>query len=151
MTEKQTTETTGKAEGSGVVAENLGSESGDKREPRQAGPLEEPTTEEDKVSTRELIDDTLAAGGEVVASDGEQELIQFPPILVNGDGWHASMGKKRYAEKVLFKLGDVAAPVEIAGFALFDKDDAQVAWCGLPTPITVHPNTTIGVEDSIVF
>lgn len=121
------------------------------RKAREATALEEPENEEEAAQFRELIDETLSAGGEVVASDGEKEIILFDPIPVTADGWVPHSGKKMYADKVLLKLGDVRAAVAINGFGLLDNEGNQVAWCALPEPVNVQPNTTVGIEDSIIF
>jgi hypothetical protein len=121
------------------------------RAPRKAAPLEEPTTPEEETAFRELIDETLRDGGEVVASDGEREIVRFDPLAVTGDSWVPHQGKKMYTEKVLLKLGDVPAAVAIAGFGLLDGKGVQTGWCQLAEPVNVQPNTTVGIEDSIIF
>jgi hypothetical protein len=123
----------------------------DSRKPRDAGDMKDPVSEEDITKQREAVDKAIAEGGEVVASDGTKEIILFEPVLAGSVGWAAHNGKKMLIDKVLLKLGDINQSVAIAGFGLLDGAGKQVAWSALSDPVNVQPNTTIGIEDSIVF
>lgn len=99
----------------------------------------------------ELTAETLKGGATLVASSGEQELTQFPPIAVTASDFRPHLGKMLYTERVALKLGDSAVPVTVNGFGLIGGDDVQIDYCELGAPVVVNPNTTVSIDNSITF
>lgn len=111
--------------------------------PRVAGPIKEP------VAGAELRALLKSEAVEIVYSDGRREIISLPALQVAGDAWQELSGERHVLREP--QVISAAQRVDLAGFALFDKDGAQIGWCPLPSPIPLAPGQQHRIDRQILF
>jgi hypothetical protein len=104
---------------------------------RAAGPMKD---DDDAEKRRARIWGALAEGDvKLVFSDGKRELRELGALSIGGDRFADRPGRGLVLDhEPVVEPGEMAKPsVAIAGFALFDAGDKQIAYSELPEPITV--------------
>lgn len=103
----------------------------------------------DELADKQALLERVRSGlFEVAFSDGEHEIIALPPISIAPDAWQLIGRGVLLREPVTIKPD---RRIVLAGFALFDGDGHQIAWCAMASEVPIEPGQAMRLDRQIVF